>query len=58
MTRDDLALEDQIELAYAELLGATSPDERGVAWERMKQLHECRRAERVAEMEQAQGLRG
>ena len=57
MTREDLALEDQLELAYAELLGATTPEARGVAWERMKSLHERRRAERVAELEQAQGLR-
>jgi hypothetical protein len=53
----DADLESQIDYQVLLLHTAPTPDERRVAWAELTRLHGMRSAGRVAEMEEAAGLR-
>lgn len=52
----DLDLESQIDWNAHLLHTAPTPEERRVAWDRLKVLHAMRTTERIHEMEAMQGL--
>jgi hypothetical protein len=53
----ELDLESQIDWQAHQLHTAKTPDERRVAWDRLKRLHSLRTPEHVEQMELARGLR-
>jgi len=57
MTPKDRRLERSIAIASMEAYAASSPEDRRIAWERMKSLIAQRSPERVREMEIQKGLR-
>lgn len=53
----ELDLESQIDWQAHLLHTAKTPDERRVAWDRLKQLHAMRTPEKIEELERGRGLR-
>lgn len=53
----ELDLESQIDWNAHRMHTAPTPEERRVAWDRLKKLHDMRTPERIREMEEDRGLR-